>query len=95
MVRRIPYRRILEVDPEKHDQAPVVAWVVCDGLPAYIATDKLRPCTSAELLAYQYTQDQGNQKPLIIDTPEQQSFIDEREFVGQKGTANDTLKKGV
>ena len=43
-----------EVDPKKHDQAPAVAWVVCDGLPVCIATDKLRPCTLAELLAYQY-----------------------------------------
>ena len=50
-----------EVDPKKHDQAPAVARVVCDGLPVCIATDKLRPCTSAELLAYQYMQDQGIQ----------------------------------
>ena len=55
---------------------------MCDGLPVCVATDKLRPCTAAELLARQYKQDQ---KTVHVDSPEQQSFIDDREFAGKKG----------
>lgn len=43
-------------------------------------------------MAYQYTQDQT--RKLVVDTPDQQSFMDEREFVGAK-KHNQSLKKGV
>ena len=73
-----------------------MAWVVCDGLPVCIATDKLRPCTAAELLAYQYMHDQCPKLPMIhSDSPVQQSFIDEREFSSKKGKHNQSQRKGV
>ncbi len=65
-----------EVDPMNADKDPTHAWVVCDGLPILVAADKLRPCTAAELLDYQYMNDQVRQP--VVDTDEQQSFIDER-----------------
>ena len=40
--------------------------------------DKIRPCTAAELLAYQFMQGYDIPTPLS-ETQEQQSFIDERE----------------
>ena len=33
-------------------------WVLCDNLPVLVARDRLRPCNSAELLAFQYMQQQ-------------------------------------
>ena len=50
--------------------------MICDGLPVCIATDRLRPCTAAELLAYHYMNDQ--RRTPIAQTHEQQSYIDER-----------------
>ena len=31
-----------------------VAWGLCEGLPVCLATDKIRPCTPAETMAYLY-----------------------------------------
>ena len=41
----------LEVDPNEPHKEPSTAWLICDGLPVCVATDKLRPCAAAELLA--------------------------------------------
>ena len=71
-----------ETDPKNPDRPPVTAWVVRDGLPVFVATDRLRPCTAAELLAYQYMQDQIRQP--ICESSEQQSFIDKRESTKQE-----------
>eukprot|EP00959_Pyramimonas_sp_CCMP1952_P443641 9287425-Pyramimonas_sp.AAC.1 len=30
------------------------AWVIAEGAPVCVAVDRLRPCTAAEALAYQY-----------------------------------------
>ena len=38
--------------PDNPNDEPSTAWVICDGSPVCIATDRLRPCTAAELLAY-------------------------------------------
>eukprot|EP00973_Karenia_brevis_P080389 11153305-Karenia_brevis.AAC.1 len=38
--------RIIGCDSEK------VAWGLCEGVPVAIATDKIRPCTPSETLAY-------------------------------------------
>ena len=65
-----------ETDPNYTHKDPSNAWVICDGLPVLIATDKLRPCTAAELLAYTYMNDQVRQP--ISETATQQAFIDER-----------------
>ena len=46
-------------------------------MPVCIAVDRLRPCTSAELLKFHYTQTKGS-SPLATDAQTQQGFIDER-----------------
>ena len=51
----------------------LTCWVMCDGIPVCVAKDRLRPCTAAELLAYQYTN-----KNFEAATTEQQSYVDER-----------------
>ena len=68
-----------ETDSNYPDKAPSTAWVICDGLSVCVATDKIRPCTSAELLAFQYMQ-VPNKIPSnpISETIGQQAFIDER-----------------
>ena len=38
---------------------PYSAWVICDGIPVLVAVDKIRPCTAAELLACQFSQQTG------------------------------------
>ena len=43
----------------------------------YVAGDRLRPCTSSELLAFHFTQTKGS-SPLATDAQTQQGFIDER-----------------
>ena len=35
---------------------PRTCWKICDSVPVCVAVDRLRPCTSAELLAFHYTQ---------------------------------------
>ena len=56
---------------------PRTCWVICDSVPVCVAVDRLRPCTSAELLAFHYTQTKGS-SPLTTDAQTQQGFIDER-----------------
>ena len=46
-------------------------------MPVCVAVDRLRPCTSAELLAFHYTQTKGS-SPLVTGAQTQQGFIDER-----------------
>ena len=46
-------------------------------MPVCVAVDRLRPCTSAELLAFHYTQTKGS-SPLATDAQKQKGFIDER-----------------
>ena len=67
-----------ETDPNFPDKEPSTAWVICDGLSVCVATDKIRPCTAAELLAYQFQQGNDIAKDPVSETAEQQSFIDER-----------------
>ena len=40
--------RIIGFDGDK------VAWGLCEGVPVCVATDKIRPCTAPEILAYLY-----------------------------------------
>ena len=56
---------------------PRTCWIVSDPVPVCFAVDRLRPCTSAELLAFHYTQTK-NSSPLATDAQTQQGFIDER-----------------
>ena len=37
-----------EVDHRNPNKTPETAWVICNGLPVCVATDKIRPCTAAE-----------------------------------------------
>ena len=53
--------------------------MICDGLSVCVATDKIRPCTAAELLAYQYMQSHGREPNPVAETTNQQAFIDERQ----------------
>ena len=39
---------------------PRTCWVICDSAPVCVAVDRLRACTSAELLAFHYTQTKGS-----------------------------------
>ena len=45
---------------------PRTCWVICDSVPVCVAVVRLRPCTSPELLAFQYTQTKGS-SPLTAD----------------------------
>ena len=67
-----------ETDPNYPDKEPSIAWVICDGLSVCVATDKIRPCTAAELLAYQFQQGNDIARTPISETQGQQNFIDER-----------------
>ena len=49
----------------------------CDSTPVCVAVDRLRPCTSAELLAFHYTLTKSF-TPLSPNAQTQQGFIDER-----------------
>ena len=68
-----------ETDSNYPDTPPSNAWVICDGLSVLVALDKIRPCTAAELLAYQFMQGKDLPRNPFSETQEQQSFIDERE----------------
>ena len=46
-------------------------------MPVCVAIDRLRPCTLAVLLAFQYTQTKSS-SPLAADAQTQQGVIDER-----------------
>ena len=56
---------------------PHTCWVICDYVPVCVAIDRLLPCTSAELLAFHFTQNKSS-SPLAADAQTQQGFIDER-----------------
>ena len=56
---------------------PRICLRICDSVPVCVAVDRLRPCTSAELLAFNYTQTKGSSL-LATDAQTQQGFIDER-----------------
>jgi hypothetical protein len=69
--RRVGSRIVgFEVDEKDPERCSVNTWVVCDGLPVLVATDKLRPCTAAELVAYPYMH--GNAEQPIAETYAQQ-----------------------
>ena len=62
---------------------PKVAWGLCEGVPVCVATDKIRPCTAAESLAYHYIN--RTDANLRFDPPtgdEQQNFVDMRPTEG-------------
>ena len=59
------------------DTQPHTCWIICDSVPVCVAVDRLRPCTSAELLAFHYRQTKGS-SPLAADARTQQGCIDER-----------------
>ena len=56
---------------------PHTCWIICDSVPVWVSVDRLRPCTSAELFAFHYTQTKSS-SPLAADAQTQQGFIDER-----------------
>ena len=70
-----------ETNPVEPDKAPHTCWVICDGLPVCVGTDKLRACTAAELLAYQYIAAQKTEMSPVAETQRQQDFIDARDEV--------------
>ena len=58
---------------------PRTCWVICDSVPVCVAVDRLRPCTSADLLAFHHTHTHTKgSSPLVTDTQIQQGVIDER-----------------
>ena len=65
--------RIIGFDGEK------VCWCLCQGVPFCVATDKIRPATPAQTLAYLYLNKNRHE---AVYTPgpadEQQSFVDHR-----------------
>ena len=67
-----------ETDKRFPDREPINAWLVCDGLPVCVAVEKLRPCTSAELLAYQFMSPRSKNRyaQVIPRGTEQSSFLD-------------------
>ena len=67
-----------ETEPNYPNRPPASCWVICDGLSVLVALDKIRPCTAAELLAYQFMHGKDIPDNVIAESPEQQAFIDER-----------------
>jgi hypothetical protein len=49
-----------------------VCWVICEGIPYCIATDRMRPANESEAPAYQYLRDHEAPMP----RGQQQSFVD-------------------
>jgi hypothetical protein len=49
-----------------------VCWVICEGVPYCVATDRMRPANESEALAYQYLHDHEN--PMLRG--QRQSFVD-------------------
>ena len=66
-------------NPGEGTPTPYAAWVICDGLSVLVSLDKIRPCTAAELLAYQFMHGEGMPRTAVSPTNRQQSFIDERD----------------
>ena len=50
-----------------------MCWVICEGVPFCLATERIRPASESEVLAYQYQRDQTARIPGDV----QQSYIDE------------------
>lgn len=69
-----------EIDNENPDKEPNTCWVICDGIPICVSTDKIRPCTSPELLAYHYMmmQNPDTVPTTVHGTNQQQSYVDAR-----------------
>eukprot|EP00973_Karenia_brevis_P025315 3492374-Karenia_brevis.AAC.1 len=74
--------RIVGVEVEKNEsgEAQHTCWVICDGIPVCVSTDKIRPCTASELSAYHYMAMQNPDAPPVMrsDSDNQQSFLDAR-----------------
>ena len=64
-------------------------WVITEGVPVCVATDRLRPCTAAEALAYEYLTKHHDGGMTRYAPPEgqQQSFVDERRNLSESGPA--------
>ena len=84
-----------ETDPKNPDKDPSTAWVVCDGLPVCVAIDKIRPCTAAELLAYQFMNGKDLANAPVIESAEQQMFVDERILPSKELRAEDSTLPAV
>ena len=67
-----------ETNPVEPNKDPHAAWVICDGIPVCVATDKIHPCTAAELLAFHYMNGE-TMPPVVSQKQSQQSFLDERD----------------
>ena len=52
-------------------------WVLCDNLLVLVARDRLRPCNSAELLAFQYMQQQKTDEGPERATRYRDKYVDE------------------
>ena len=63
-------------------------WVLCDNLPVLVARDRLRPCNSAELLAFQYMQQQKTEERPDRSTRYRDKCVDESDRQ-QKRTKTD------
>ena len=59
-------------------------WVLCDNLPVLVARDRLRPCNSAELLAFQYMQQQKTDEGPERATRYRDKYVDESDRVQKK-----------
>ena len=64
-------------------------WVITEGVPVCVATDRLRPCTAAEALAYEYLTKHHDGGMTRYAPPEgqQQSFVDECRNLSESGPA--------
>ncbi len=70
---------------QPEEDTPQTCWVVCDDLPVCVASDKLRPCTASELLAYQYLHSTNPDAivSVVPDTRLPQALVDERGGEGE------------
>ena len=87
-----------ETDPNYPNRPPASCWVICDGLSVLVALDKIRPCTAAELLAYQFMHGKDIPDNVVAESPEQQAFIDERATAPKRqksGAVNSAIPENV
>ena len=82
-----------ETDPNYPGRPPASCWVIRDGLSVLMATDKIRPCTAAELLAYQFMHGEDIPENVISDTQEPQAYIDERDEPPKKQRRNSVVSQ--
>ena len=66
-----------KTDPNYPGRPPASCWVIGDGHSVLVATDKIRPCTAAELLAFQFMHGKDIPENAISETQEQRAYIDE------------------